>query len=155
MADQLDLGFFTESPTSPMQSGNDGQPWKMCQDSSVAPPGETLLQWLESWLGAKSAFLETGGETAVSHLDPEDSLNGEFWTRNTSEFRSGAVVSSLSEILETGEIDPRYYLSAKACRGILRRAEKRGKDLPTMLRRALEQVAEGSSEQAKPEGKTP
>ena len=35
----------------------------------------------------------------------------------------------------------RYFLSAKACRGILRRAEKRGKELPPALRIALEQVA--------------
>jgi hypothetical protein len=34
----------------------------------------------------------------------------------------------------------KYFLSAKACAGILRRAEKRGKELPTMLREALEEV---------------
>jgi hypothetical protein len=61
--------------------------------------------------------------------------------RNSSEFRNGGVVSSLSEILETGIIDNRYYLSARACRGILRRAEKRGKELPGQLRVALESVA--------------
>src|ERR1043165_31698 len=33
-------------------------------------------------------------------------------------------VSSLSEILEAGDVPRRYFLSAKACRGILRRAEK-------------------------------
>ena len=71
----------------------------------------------------------------------------EFWTLNTLEFRKGAVASSLSDVLETGEVPRRFYLSAKACQGILRRAEKRGKALPTTLRRALEQVAEGSSEQ--------
>jgi hypothetical protein len=67
--------------------------------------------------------------------------------RNGSEFRNGAVASSLSEILETGEVDRRYYLTQKACRGILRRAEKRGKELPTMLRHALQQVAGDSSAQ--------
>jgi hypothetical protein len=60
--------------------------------------------------------------------------------RNGSEFRNGAVASSLSEILETGEVDRRYYLTQKACRGILRRAEKRGKMLPKPLRVALEAV---------------
>jgi hypothetical protein len=34
----------------------------------------------------------------------------------------------------------KYSLSAKACRGILRRAEKRGKELPDMLREALTEV---------------
>jgi len=32
-------------------------------------------------------------------------------------------------------------LSAKACRGILNRAERRGKTLPVHLKRALEQAA--------------
>jgi hypothetical protein len=50
-------------------------------------------------------------------------------------------VSSLSEILEAGDVPQRYYLSAKACRGILRRAEKRGKELPRALMLALEAVA--------------
>lgn len=31
----------------------------------------------------------------------------------------------------------KYYLSVKACLGILRRAEKRGKELPEILRQAL------------------
>jgi len=55
--------------------------------------------------------------------------------------RSGDAVCSLSDILETGDLPPRYFLSAKACAGILRRAASRGKDLPPMLHRALSQVA--------------
>jgi hypothetical protein len=47
----------------------------------------------------------------------------------------------LSDILETGELPQRYYLSGTACRGILRRAEKRGKDLPEALKSALLAVA--------------
>lgn len=34
----------------------------------------------------------------------------------------------------------KYYLSPKACLGILRRAERRGKELPKMLKDALEEV---------------
>ena len=64
-----------------------------------------------------------------------------FLTANGSEFPSAAAVSSLSDILETGDVPRRFYLSAKACRGILRRAEKRGKELPEALRLALEAVA--------------
>jgi len=37
----------------------------------------------------------------------------------------------------------RYCLSAKACRGILNRAERRGKKLPAMLEEALRAVAGG------------
>lgn len=45
--------------------------------------------------------------------------------------------SSLSRILQD---DPpkRYYLTRKACLGILRRAAERGKELPEKLKRALE-----------------
>jgi hypothetical protein len=47
----------------------------------------------------------------------------------------------LSDVLEIGELPQRYFLSATACKGILRRAEKRGKALPPQLRQALEQAA--------------
>ena len=50
-------------------------------------------------------------------------------------------VCSLSEILETGDVPRQYYLSAKACTGILRRAEKRGKESPGPLQAALQAVA--------------
>ena len=66
---------------------------------------------------------------------------GLFLTLNTSEWRSGGVACSLSAILEANP-DPQYFLSPKACSGILRRAEKRGKDLPTALRLALTRRAD-------------
>jgi hypothetical protein len=47
----------------------------------------------------------------------------------------------LSDVLETGPLPPRFSLSKKACEGILRRAERRGKALPPMLKKALEAVA--------------
>ena len=66
--------------------------------------------------------------------------DGECSTVNISEFPREGSVCSLSRILED---DPatKYSLSPKACRGILRRAENRGKELPEMLKRALERVA--------------
>jgi len=57
------------------------------------------------------------------------------------EYPSDGAASSLSDILETGELPQRYYLSGTACRGILRRAEKRGKELPEALKSALLAVA--------------
>ena len=62
-------------------------------------------------------------------------------TLSTLEFHSAAVACSLSDILETGDVPQRFYLSAKACAGILRRAEKRGKELPSALKMGLEMVA--------------
>ena len=56
---------------------------------------------------------------------------------NTSACPKGAIESSLSQILQ-GTVPSKYYLSRAACLGILRRAEKRGKELPLQLREALE-----------------
>ena len=69
----------------------------------------------------------------------------EFWTLSTLEFHSGADACSLSDILETGDVPQRYFLSQKACAGILRRAEKRGKRLPRSLHAALEAAASGQT----------
>ena len=61
---------------------------------------------------------------------------GSFGTLNTSECPSDVVVSFLWQILQ--DIVPsRYCLSNKACRGILRRSEERGKPLPEDLERVL------------------
>jgi hypothetical protein len=72
----------------------------------------------------------------------------EFLTLSTSEWNHTLVpshsdggVCSLSDVLETGDVPQRFYLSAKACKGILRRAEKRGKTLPEQLVAALKAVA--------------
>ncbi|NDD03621.1 MAG: hypothetical protein EB078_01835 [Proteobacteria bacterium] len=56
--------------------------------------------------------------------------------------------------METGDVPQRYYLSAKACSGILRRAERRGKELPAQLRQALQVAAGASNDAANPEGRT-
>ena len=62
-------------------------------------------------------------------------------TLNTSEWPSDAAVCSLSDVLETGAVPQRFFLSATACKGILRRADKRGKSLPQSLAAALQAVA--------------
>lgn len=49
---------------------------------------------------------------------------------------SVAEESRLSQILEVNPL-PKYNLTAKACQGILRRAERRGKDLPERLKAVL------------------
>jgi hypothetical protein len=57
-------------------------------------------------------------------------------------------VCSLSDVLETREVPQKYFLSQKACAGIIRRAEKRGKELPAQLRDALTAAAQtGLAEQ--------
>ena len=54
------------------------------------------------------------------------------------------IVTKLSDILEENP-DPKYNLSAKACQGILNRANKRGKELLEILRKALENQVESSN----------
>lgn len=74
----------------------------------------------------------------------------EFLTLNSSEFNhtlapchSDDGVCSLSDILEdSGSVPQRFYLSATACAGVLRRAERRGRVLPPLLQTALEHAAQ-------------
>jgi site-specific DNA-cytosine methylase len=71
---------------------------------------------------------------------------GECWTADTSECPSeGAVSSSLPDALE-GDVHPRFYLSQRAAAGILRRAERRGRELPIALRSALSNLARDGRE---------
>jgi hypothetical protein len=63
------------------------------------------------------------------------------WTGLVVPFPNDDAVSSLSDILEIGDVPQRYFLSPKACSGILRRAAKRGKELPPALSSALRTVA--------------
>ena len=58
------------------------------------------------------------------------------------EYPSVGAESHLSQILEDSP-HPKYSLSAKACQGIIRRAERRGKPLPDLLRTVLEKQAQG------------
>src|SRR3990167_4178021 len=130
ITNQQGQGCFLGFLKSQTQSCRDGQSLKMSQVSSVPTKEGTLLWWLEKWLGSRLIFLPVGGKMPVLWQGQKDSSNGAYWMRNSWESRKGAVASSLSEILETGSIAPRYYLTPTACRGILRRAEKRGKELP-------------------------
>lgn len=59
---------------------------------------------------------------------------------NTSESPRDADACFLSQIL-MANVPEKYYLSPKACQGILRRASERGKQLPNILRIALERQA--------------
>ena len=101
----------------------DGSSGKMSLESCQATEEGILVPSSGRWKNAG-----TGGAT-------------ESWTLSGSEWPSAVDVCSLSETLEAGSVPQRYYLSARACAGILRRAEKRGKELPKPLLMALESVA--------------
>ena len=79
---------------------------------------------------------------------------GELTTRNTGECPNAVVVSRLSQILEETP-HPKYNLTAKACQGILRRAERRGKDLSKLLKAVLIRQSQGASPQERTEATAP
>lgn len=81
---------------------------------------------------------ENGAKQDASMMIWEDSqLLGGYTMRSFGVSPREENASHLSQILED-TAPPKYSLSAKACTGILNRAEKRGKILPEMLKAALE-----------------
>ena len=72
---------------------------------------------------------------------------GDYTTRSFGESPREENASRLSQILEDCP-HPKYSLSAKACQGILNRAERRGKKLPEALETALKAQAGGYNSRA-------
>lgn len=70
-----------------------------------------------------------------------------FLTLNCGEKPRVPNPTKLSEILQP-ETDPKYRLSATACKGILTRAARRGKELPKALLDALMEQAKDSDDTA-------
>jgi hypothetical protein len=69
------------------------------------------------------------------------------WTASPEQSLNDAGVCSLSDILqETSDVPQQFFLSPKACAGIIRRAAGRGKTLPEPLGEALRQVSLMSAE---------
>ena len=68
---------------------------------------------------------------------------GAYLTRSSSEWPKDGAVSFLSDVLEPAP-PSRFSLSPKACEGILRRAEKRGRGLPPKLDETLRAQASSS-----------
>ena len=70
---------------------------------------------------------------------------------STPEYPKDVVESTLSDILlEIGDVPPKYYLSQRACAGILRRAEQRGRELPPLLKEALLSVIAKDESETQP-----
>ena len=86
---------------------------------------------------------------ASAHRDPDGTLvpSSGVWansgmggptealTLSISVWPSDASVCSLSDILETGDVPQRFFLSQRACAGILRR--RKGEKFPAQLKQAL------------------
>lgn len=122
---------------------------KTCPEHS-APMEEKISEpcWknLPAWNNQTFQFLDLrgGADGAKPEQSPEtDGLwLGDSSMLNTGEFPNAERESLLSWILEDN-VPQKYYLSARACQGILTRASRRGKPLPEVLRQALMDVIGG------------
>jgi len=106
---------------------------RTCQGYSVAMP-------VEIWRRSSPRLLTSGMAS-----------RGGLWTRDTAESLNGAegcsssacecVMTTLTDILQPS-VPQRYSLSPRAAAGILRRAARRGRDLPPHLEQALRSQAD-------------
>jgi len=115
---------------------------RTCPEFFQRPITPLAASWVRLSAVMSPSYSSKDGRTRAWSMDPTGEQRGESWMPNTSAWPNDASVCSLSQILETGPIPPKYFLSGKACAGILRRAERRGKELPEQLRRALKAVAD-------------
>ena len=94
-------------------------------------------------LGSRCLRLKiSDGQNQTYYWETDGAWLTEFLTLNTGASPNEEQESTLSQIL-MAEVPEKYYLSPKACLGILRRASARGKELPEVLRKALERQADG------------
>lgn len=115
---------------------------KMCQELS-AQTKEKILEPSSKKPSKSSArklplflSLNTDGQQpdASPTWEENGALRGEFSMHSFGECPSVESVSHLSAILEVSP-PQKYSLSAKACQGILNRAERRGKPLSPILKK--------------------
>ena len=113
---------------------------------TAAKTSEPCWKNLPAWNNQTFQFLDLRVEGADG-AKPEQSLEtdglwlGDSLTLNIGESPKEESVSLLSQILEVN-VPEKYYLSERACQGILTRASRRGKKLPDLLQMALLEMIE-------------
>lgn len=153
---QLTL-WSEEAPASPSPSPEEERAW-MASLASCSSSFELVPRF-----DPNGSFGRTFRVSSLREMGPSGSYSrsfsksgivtslGECLMLSSSEWPKGASVCSLSAILERGPHLRRYCLSPEACRGILRRAARRGKSLPEPLESALI-AAGGASRELDPVG---
>ena len=124
---------------------------KMCPELSAPtkePISASCSKKPPKWPANKPPLflsLKTDGPQpdALPIWEDNGALRGEYLMHSFGVCPKDENASHLSQILEASP-HPKYSLSAKACLGILNRAEKRGKVLPEILKTALTQQAQGA-----------
>lgn len=172
----MQLTLFTMQASTSSSEAHHAKPSPSLDSDAGSPTLEVALRWSSSDWRKHCARGGSSGRTSLAscrkteegHLEPSSGrwansgMGGptESWTHSTPEWtatltpsHSGDVVCSLSDVLEETLLVPaRFYLSRKACEGILRRAEARGKALPPMLLEALRCAARSPMERTMVEG---
>jgi hypothetical protein len=127
---------------------------KMYPEPTAATGGTTLPLLSRSWLEAQGITPSLKlCQTAESNQNTNSSGQVQVWlmgrgvkslgatlTLNTSEWPNDGSECLLSQILEPNA-PQKYFLSPRACTGILSRAKAKGKVLPKLLELALTRVA--------------
>lgn len=154
--EQMELDLNQDSCCGKMSKEHCQVPEKECRKA------QTFKQSSQSAYGSSKKtvllclFLRKDGLLPESSWETDGALLGKYQTyKTTDSHNEGKELlfcatsmdwkqerSCLSNILQD-EVDDRYYLSARACQGILNRAEQRGKPLPAILRKALEDRIHG------------
>lgn len=115
---------------------------KTSTERSQVIKGLTLEPYLKKSQKPKFQCLDLAdGRTPEWSEGGQPTFHGVSWMPSIGEYPSEERESTLWEIIKT-DVPLKYYLSPKACSGILRRAAKRGKELPKPLKEALERQAE-------------
>lgn len=121
---------------------------KMYQERSVPTAERTSAPFwknLPAWNSQTLLFLDlrggADGAKPEQSPEPDGALLGDCSTLNIGESPSVESESLLSQILEANA-PLKYYLSERACQGILTRASRRGKKLPDLLQTALLEMIE-------------
>lgn len=121
---------------------------KMFPERSVQTAEKTSAPcWknLPAWKNRTLQFLDLRGGADGAKPEQLPEMDGP-WLGDSSTLNIGECpreenVSLLSGILQV-DVPEKYYLSAKACRGILTRASRRGKKLQELLETALLEMIE-------------
>ena len=144
-AEQLTLSLG-EAPVSHSQSQEEERDW-MASLALCSNTFELFARFAQSGCYGKTypeycRLTEAVHSESYSMSWPRSGTlwHGDCLMLNSSVWPNDGSVCSLSEALQS-EVSQRYSLTPKACRGILARSERRGKQLPPQLEAAIRETA--------------
>ena len=132
MQQQIDFLDTLCGKTSPAPSVPTTEKTSEPSSKPSAPYAKATLMFLDLRQGM-------GGNLLGSYWEMDIASLGKYTMRAIGAYPNEERESTLSQVLQMNAPE-KYSLSPTACAGIIRRAEKRGKELPSMLREALMEV---------------